>query len=677
MKKLFDYLNLEEKTEILNCLEGKEINENLLATIEQAAKLHLPKSRIIALICYRLKLESDDEEVMRLVSRLEALKLSEEVARNPENEKKIYRELFITLGNSIDVIMLKLSMELVKLRQNKGKRDDIEIQMLAKMSQDIYAPLCHRLGLGEMKTEFEDLSLYVLNHEVFFELAKKLSLKKDERERLISEMIDSINTEISEHIGEYKIFGRSKHIYSIHNKLTKFDKTYDDIYDLLAIRIICETEVECYTALGMIHQLYPPLDSRFKDYIARPKPNMYQSLHTSVKGPGNQIYEIQIRTFAMDCVAELGIAAHVAYKEGTSASTDVAKQLMNLKNFVASGEFETDDYKRILEQHILDDHIYAFTPARKIIALPYGATVVDFAFKIHTKVGEQMVGAKVNGKIANYSQPLITNDVVEILTKNNAPGPNETWLEYAKTTHARNKIKNYLRKKVEIDNEATYERGRELLYNELKKRNLDRTILDDSKRKNEIMREFKFTSVYDVLEAIAEHKITPREIVDYLTKEKEKPKDVAIKFVTNTNSKKGVIIPGAEDIKYELSKCCLPIYGDEIVARAKNGVAFKIHRSVCKESGDNCLAAHWNGTTEGVNKYSTKIKIVAINNESLLNDIINVMSASNTGVVDLKKSQSNDTITMIVTVSVYDIVHLNVAIANIQKNNLIKTVQRI
>ncbi len=672
---MFNYLTTDEVNEldklVLQCENIKEV----MYALEMLAKLQVSAKSLKALICYKLETPAEGE-IAEIVGRLKQLELSEEFATNPQNEKDIYRELFITLGNSIDVIMIKLAMELAFLTINKANREDLNVQAVAKLSQDIYAPLCHRLGLGEVKVEFEDLSLYVLDHEQFFSIAKKLQLKKTERERLIEEMINDINGQIEDLIPNYKIFGRSKHIYSIYNKIKKFDKQYEDLFDLLAIRIICQTDVECYTILGMIHQLYPPLDNRFKDYIARPKPNMYQSLHTTVKGEHGQIFEIQIRTVEMDRIAELGVAAHFEYKEGKASKNDVAKKLTNLKDFISGGDFEADDYKQILAQDILDDHIYALTPARKIISLPHGATVVDFAFKIHSRVGEQMVGAKINGKIANYAQELHTNDIVEILTKKNAPGPNETWLDYCVTNHAKGKIKIYLKRKSEIESETKVERGQTLINQELKKRNLDRTLLDDQKRRNELLRQFKLRSIYDCFEQIADHKLTASEVIDYFTKER-KAAESEIKFVTNVKSKNSVIIPGAEDIKYELAKCCNPVYGDEIVARAKNGVAFKVHRSDCSEAGDNHLSAHWNSNTFEQSKYSTNIKIVAIDNEKLLNDIINMLSTSNVGVVDFKKMQSSDLVTMIITISVIDVAHIDVAIANIKKNNLIKTITRI
>ncbi|WOO88491.1 TGS domain-containing protein [Mollicutes bacterium LVI A0078] len=672
---MFDYLTeqeiLEIDTLIMKCDNIKEI----MYAVELLAKLHVPAHSLKALIFYKLG-EVPTEDIADTVGKLVQLELSSEFATNPQNEKDIYRELFITLGSSIDVIVIKLAIELAYLSLHKMEREDQNVIAVAKLSQDIYAPLCHRLGLGEMKVEFEDLSLYVLDSEQFFDIAKKLQLKKTERELLINEMIDNIKSQIADSVDGYKIFGRSKHIYSIYNKIKKFDKQYEELFDLLAIRIICNTDVECYTVLGQIHQLYPPVDNRFKDYIARPKPNMYQSLHTTVRGEQRQIFEIQIRTFEMDSIAERGVAAHFEYKEGKSNPNDVAKKLTSLKDFISEGDFEADDYKQILAQDILDDHIYALTPARKIIALPIGATVVDFAFKIHSRVGERMVGAKVNGKIAAYSQVLQTNDIVEILTKKNAPGPNETWLDNCVTTHAKSKIKTYLRRKSEIESETKVERGTALLHQELKKRKIDRQIIDDQKKRNEFLRKYKLRSIYDGLEQIADHKLSAGEVVDFFTKEK-KANESEIKFVTNIKNKNSVIIPGAEDIKYELAKCCKPVYGDDIVARAKNGVAFKIHRSDCIESGDNNLSAHWNRNSLNENKYSTNLKIVAIDNDKLLNDIINMLSTSNVGVVDFKKTQSNDLVTMIITVSVVDVAHIDVAIANIKKNNLIKTIQRI
>ncbi len=669
------YLNVDEKI-IFEELVANLENQVLLKAIELLVNIKVPITSIEALLCYQTGSETENEHVQVMVERLGKLELSEQIIANPENEKNVYRELFITLGNSIDVIIVKLALELSFLQVNKTKRDEESVQIVAKLAQDIYAPLCHRLGLGEFKTEFEDLSLYILNEEMFFDIAKKLQLKKDRRDAYITEMISAIKLEVDSYVDNYQIFGRSKHIYSIYNKIVKFNKQYEQLFDLLAIRIICQTEDECYTILGLIHQMFVPLDKRFKDYIARPKPNMYQSLHTSVYGIDDQVFEIQIRTEQMDKIAELGVAAHFEYKNGKALNTNVTKQLTNLKNFVSESEFEAEDYKKILEQNILENNIYAFTPQRKIISLPIGGTVVDFAFKIHSKVGEQMTGAIVNGKIVKFSHKLETNDVVEILTKSNAAGPNETWYDYCITPHAKSKIKSYLRKKAEIENEATYERGLEMIKAEAKKRNLDPRFLDDNKRKNEILREFKANSIYDLYEAVANHKISVNEIVTLASAPKEVKQTKNIKFVKETTNKNDVIIPGAIDIKYELSKCCNPIAGDEIGARAKTGVAFKIHRIDCQELGLNYMPALWNLTADGAHKYNVKIKIVAINNDRLLNDIINILSTVNVGVVNFKKSQSTDLITMTMTLSVSGLEQLELAIANMKKNSLIKEIQR-
>lgn len=673
---MFDYLEPKTRSDLVQLLAKHPHSDELDAALELLTNLRVPANSLYGLVYYKLQLEPSSD-LKTIIDRLNILDLSKEFAANPENEKKIYRELFITLGSSIDVLIIKLAMELAFLRVNKANVSE-ELQAVAKLSQDIYAPLCHRLGLGEMKIEFEDLSLYILNQESFFEIAGKLQLKKTEREHLVAKMIELIEKQIDQTIEDYRIFGRSKHIYSIYNKMVKSQKQYEELLDLLAIRIICKSEVECYTILGLIHQLFPPLDNRFKDYISRPKPNMYQSLHTTVKGIDDFVFEIQIRTEEMDRIAELGVAAHFTYKEGGNQKNDVAKKLTNLKNFIASGDFETEDYQNILMQDILDDQIYVLTPARKIMSLPKGATVVDFAFKIHTNVGEKMVGAKINDKIANYSQGLKTNDVVEILTKSNAPGPNETWLDYCVTTHARNKVRSYLKKKADRNDETKVERGKELFYKEVDKRKLDRKILDDQKRKNEIFKQFKVSSIYELFANIADHKTSASDVLSFLKREREKDNgDKQIKFVTDLKTSSSVIIPGAEDIKYELAKCCMPVYGDDIVARAKTGVAFKIHRTQCKEAQDRVLDAHWNRNSLNKNTYATNLKIVAMNHDRILNDIINMLSTSNVGVIDFKKSQSTDLVTMVITISVYDVAHIDVAIANINKNSLVKTIQRV
>ncbi len=671
---MFEYLACDKQSIIKKMIKDKTTKE-IEYGLAYLDKLQVPFNSIEAFLCYKLQISASVDTAL-YVDKLLQLDVSEKYIENHQNEKEIYRKLFITLGSSIDVIIIKLASSLAYLKDNKSYAQNLKVRKVAKLSQDIYAPLCHRLGLGEMKIEFEDLSLYILNKEIYFEIANKLQLKKNERDNLIDEMINDIKQSIEQFSLQYKIFGRSKHIYSIYNKINTFDKGYDQLFDLLAIRVICKTKVDCYTILGLIHEKFPPLDNRFKDYIARPKANMYQSLHTTVKNEDGQIFEIQIRTEEMDKVAELGIAAHVDYKEGTCATQDVSKKLTNLKDFIANSNFETDDYKQILKQDILDDYIYTLTPSRKIISLPIGATVVDFAFKIHTRVGEKMIGALVNDKIVNYSHVLNTSDVVEILTKKNAPGPNEMWLDYCKTSHAKVKIKSYLKRKKSDSSEMDVERGKTLVLQELKKRKLNISLLDNQKKKNEFFKKYKLNSMYECFEAVATHKITTNELLDFFMIEKKATSN-EIKFVKDVRIKNSVIIPGAEDIKYELAKCCYPVYGDKIIAKAKTGVAFKVHRTECKEVVGASLKAKWNQTMFGENKYKSNIKVQAFDNERLLNDIINVLSTANVGVIDVKKTNSSDYVTMVITISVVSTEQIDLAIANLKKNNLIKNIQRI
>lgn len=323
---MFDYLTSEEQTNILKLIEKVKSNDEIMLSIELLAKLQVPFILIESLIIYKLNLDIPNAN-LDIVNRLKKLDLSERYARNEENEKEIYSELFVALGSSIDVIIVKLVSELAFLRLNKSNIENSKVRAAAKLSEDIYGPLCHRLGLGEMKVEFEDLSIYILDNDTFFTIAKKLNLKKQEREQLIEQMISDIKYELEPNVSEFNIFGRSKHIYSIYKKIEIFDKEYEDLFDLLAIRIICKTKVECYTILGLIHQIYPPIDNRFKDYIARPKANMYQSLHTTVHGEQGEVFEIQIRTEEMDNIAELGVAAHFAYKEQIENNESIANKL--------------------------------------------------------------------------------------------------------------------------------------------------------------------------------------------------------------------------------------------------------------------------------------------------------------------------------------------------------------
>ncbi len=563
------------------------------------------------------------------------------------------RKILIGLTEDVRVIILKLADRLHNMRTlwalslEKQKEN-------ARETLDIFTPIAHRLGINSIKSELEDLSLRYLKPDVYYEIVEKLNKTKVERDNYIAEMMESVSKILNEHNIKHQIKGRSKSIYSIYNKLSK-GKSFNEIYDLLALRVFVDTEAECYQALGLIHSKFRPIPKRFKDYIAMPKTNMYQSLHTTVFGIDGQLFEIQIRTYEMDKVAENGIASHWSYKEGKSNMQSEMEQklqffrvIMELKN-----EESDEHFVNSVKEDVLKDTIYVFTPMGDVIELPNGSTPIDFAYRVHSKVGDTMVGAIVNNTIVPLNYKLQDNDIVKINTSKNST-PSQEWINIAKTTQAKNKIKSYFNKTIKDD---YYHKGEELLNKELKKRKIAISNFLSSENINQIVEQLKCQDLNEVYINLGNGKFTPTQVINVITDEnitkeemilnKTKDKEVKIPHLKND-----IIVKGIDDIKVNLASCCKPINGDRIVGYITKGHGITVHRMACpnvSELEERLIEVKWNNT---VRKYPTSLLIKSLEDKNILMEIVAKTSNSDITIESIKSLSSGDNYAYQVTVLV-------------------------
>lgn len=569
------------------------------------------------------------EEVAKIVdgvTKINRLNFSTDSEQMAANQRKI----LVGLSSDVRVLIVKLADRLHNMRtlyvlsETKQKRK-------AKETLEILTPVAHRLGMYKLKSELEDLSLRYLNPDAYYEIVEKLNLKKTERDEAVGKMIEEVSTLLNEHNIIHEIKGRSKSIYSIYNKMSK-GKKFEDIYDILALRVFVSTEQECYLALGLIHSKYKPVPKRFKDYIAMPKTNLYQSLHTTVFGIDGQLFEIQIRTYEMDKIAEYGIASHWSYKENKTANS---KDMMEKKLEIFRSIIELNEDSKTPEEFItnvkkdilFNDSIYVYTPKGDVIELPKGATCVDFAYRVHSEVGDKMVGAIVNDSIVPLDYTLKTGDIIKVNTSKLSKGPNKDWLNFVVTSQAKNKIKGFYTKREKDENSS---RGMEIFENALRKKNLPfQETLDN--HLNLILDNYKLKDLDDFYISLGQGKYTISSVMRLINK-KDTP---ATKILKKTNEQKkpiiknDILVEGMNEIKVSLSGCCKPIPGDNIIGYITKGSGITVHRSSCKniiDLDERLINVKWN---EGLTKkFPTDLLIYTSPDDNLL-DIITKASTTN------------------------------------------------
>ncbi|MGL5977826.1 MAG: RelA/SpoT family protein [Erysipelotrichaceae bacterium] len=619
-------------------------------------------------------------------------------ADEKEYQANNHRKIFIAMAKDVRVILIKLVDRLHNMR-TLNFMSEAKQKKIASETLEVYAPIAHRLGISEIKNELEDLSFYYLNREKYYEIAKLVEVRKSERDSQVSRMIEEFGTLLREHNIEIRMFGRSKHLYSIYKKMTTKQKRFEEILDLLAIRIITTNESSCYETLGYIHATYRPIPGRFKDYIAMPKVNMYQSLHTTIVAEEGNIFEVQIRTEKMDEIAEKGIAAHWKYKEQRGIEIkqeEIEEQLRWFKDFNAmSGEINDDalEYMSLLQRDIFEANVYVMSPKGRVIALPNGSTPLDFAYRIHTEIGHKTIGAIVNGALVPLNTMLKTGDVVSIkTTKDLTAGPSKDWLKIVKSSHARNKINAYFLKQ-EVEKKASdAKKGEEMLIEELKRRGFDPKQYMEHKKVEAILHSLTYHSTLDLYYAIAVKSIPLVTVIERLTKQKSNlamdNENLQKMFSRNeANNKKrmpsktGIHVEGIESMVVSIASCCSPIPGDEIVGFISKGQGVKVHRTSCPNVAslqERLIEVFWDDHLER-KQYEVSLEVRSTDRNFLLSDIVTVVSQCKSGLNHVDSKVQSDRIHVVtkMRVIVDDVNHLHNLISNLRKITSIISVERV
>lgn len=632
----------------------------------------------------------DVAEIVDGVTKISKLKyMTKEKALAHNHEK-----LLLAMAKDIRVILVKIADRLHNMRTIQFHSEEKQ-KRIAQETLDLYAPLAHRLGMYRIKAELEDLSFKALEPEKYAEIAKEISFKKTERDEDVEKMISTVKGLLEKnHINHYDIKGRVKNIYSIYKKIITKNKTIDDIYDLLALRVIVDSVEQCYHVLGIIHSIWTPLPMRFKDYIAVPKPNMYQSLHTTVVGPAGKIYEIQIRTYEMDQIAEFGVAAHWAYKENVEYShekeqleiVNKLKWYKDLTTYVENSATE-DPLDSIIED-IFSANVYIFTPKGDVYDFPAGSMPLDFAYRIHSDIGNKTVGAIVNGKIVPLSYKLKTGDVVEIKTNKACTGPTSEWLKLAKTSHAKTKIKAFINKK---QRDAFVAKGLEELTVIGKNYNYAPTTLDD-KQVMDLFGKNGIRTVEDLYWTIGKGEISALAAINRILglTDVKLDDEFALKQYSEDSSKNrkrvatngfGIIVEGLERAKLHLGNCCQPVYGDEISGYISKGNGIIIHRVTCpnveKASPERFINVYWDKDFSG-RIFDTTLKIIALDRRNLVADMINILNGCNVTIASVTstKNRTGDCMAKF-KLQVSGLNDLNNAILNLKKIPEIYQIERV
>ena len=567
-----------------------------------------------------------------------------EYSTKEEQQIENFRKMFLAMAKDIRVVLIKLADRLHNMRTLKNMSEEKQRDK-ARETMEIYAPLAHRLGMSRIKWELEDLSLLYLDSVAYHEIADHIATKRGEREEYLESIKTTLRGKLDELGIEARLEGRAKHFYSIYRKMYTNNIDIDQIYDLLAIRVIVDSINECYAVLGLVHELYKPISGRFKDYIAMPKKNMYQSLHTSVIGPTGRPFEIQIRTWEMHRIAEVGIAAHWKYKEGIAGASDLdaklewVRQLIEIHNDTNSTDAE--EFMREVRGDLFEDEVFVFSPKGDVINLPTGAIPIDFAYAIHSAIGNKTTGAKINGKIVTLDYVLKNGDIVEIITSSVPHGPSRDWLKIVKTSQAKKRINDWFKRETRDENIL---RGKDMLDKELKRNGLPLNALANKEWTEPVIKRYTLNSTDDMLAAIGYGGLSVNKVISRIKEEyrkTEKPDELSMTELSKksrpvTGSNNGVVVKGVENCLVRFSRCCNPVPGDEIVGYITRGRGVSVHRKDCINArnlenvalleGERFIDVWWDDTHKS--SFFTDIQIVANDRDGLVLEVMNMISES-------------------------------------------------
>ncbi len=613
-----------------------------------------------------------------------------------EQQVENYRKMFLAMGKDIRVILIKLADRLHNMRTLKYLSRDRQIAN-AKETMELYAPLANRLGVYSLKWELEDLAFKYLYPEDFREIVEGIDKKREERLKFIELIMDQIKAELKKQKIDAEVTGRAKHLYSIYRKMKRDNSTLDQIYDLFALRIIVNSVKDCYAALGIVHDLYNPMPGRFKDYIAVPKPNMYQSLHTTLIGPKGTPFEVQIRTWDMHRIAEYGIAAHWAYKEssffsGKKANVKVEEDKLAWVRETLEWQSEMQDpeeFMQTLKKELFEDEVYVFTPKGAIKVLPKGATPIDFAYQIHEQIGHHMVGCKINSKMMPIITPLKSGDIVEILTSDQTKGPSRDWIKFVKSSGARNRILSWFKKN---QREENIEKGKDLIEKELKKIGVKHEDIFKPEFINAALNRYKYSTIDDMYANVGFGSISPGKIIARMLEEYrkvhkgddiEKTLEALSKEKVHKEkpSQNGIIVKGIDNCLVKLSKCCNPVPGDEIIGYITRGRGVSVHRTNCVntkrllEEGNRIIDVYWSDSKKTA--YSAEIEVYANDRLGLLADVVKVLGDNKCNIMAVTSKTNKERIAVIeLTIEIENTEKLNNVLKNLRKIDSVYEVKR-
>ncbi len=622
-------------------------------------------------------------EVLHIVSgvtKLSSLSFHSSRARQAES----LRKMFLAMADDIRVILIKLADRLHNMRTLQFHKPNKRIK-IARETLDIYAPIAARLGIYWIKNELEESSFKYLQTDEYSRIQALVAKSSAEREKYMETVKNYIQKKMEESDLRCEVLGRNKNYFSIYNKMIFQNLPFEEIYDIIAFRIILDSISNCYEALGLIHSMWKPIDHKFKDYIARPKPNMYQSLHTTVVGPFGERIEIQIRTWDMDRVAKSGIAAHWSYKEGKRIDENISKKFAwiqdlveNQENFLDPGEFLEN-----VRIDLFQDEVYVFTPRGEIKSLPRGATAVDFAYMIHTEVGNQCTGAKVNGQLVPLTYKLETGDIIEITTSKNHH-PSKDWLKYVKTVKARSKIRHWIKTQ---EKERSLTLGREMLDKAFRKERLNFYALVKSDQMEAVGADFGFKTVDDLIANVGYGKITPLQVVRKIAPQRDaedSEESIFNKLIGRVGRKKklkaGVLVKGVDDILIKFGKCCQPVPGDLIVGYITRGFGVTVHRTSCvnalRMNPERQIEVEWSHKVSEV--YPVNIRIISQDRVGLLADVVSNISKFGANILNAtSETRENKMVDSFFTIGVEDISHLDKILSAVRKVKRVQDVKRV